>query len=96
MTEVARSPKRARFYVTRVDPWSVTKVAFLLSLAIGIILVVGAVTPINEFYKAVMGPGAPYDTGQGLREIIEARSLPLPRHYVARLNQEKWFVRYLF
>ncbi len=32
--------RRARIYVTRVDPWSVAKVAFLLSLAVGIILVV--------------------------------------------------------
>lgn len=62
---------------------------------IGIILVVGAVTPINEFYKSIMGPGAPYDTGHGLREIIEARSLPLPRHYVARLNQGAWLGRSL-
>ncbi len=39
-TEVVRSPKRARLYVTRVDPWSVTKAAFMLALAIGIVLVV--------------------------------------------------------
>lgn len=35
-----RSPKRARLYVTRIDPWSVTKAAFMLALAIGIVLVV--------------------------------------------------------
>ena len=39
MKEV-RTPKRARLYVTRVDPWSVTKVAFLISLAVGIVIVV--------------------------------------------------------
>lgn len=39
-TEVVRSPKRARLYVTRIDPWSVTKAAFMLALAIGIVLVV--------------------------------------------------------
>jgi hypothetical protein len=38
--DAARAPKRARLYVTRVDPWSVTKVAFMLSLALGIIIVV--------------------------------------------------------
>jgi len=38
--EVARSPKRARLYVTRVDPWSVTKAAFMLALAVGVVLVV--------------------------------------------------------
>lgn len=32
--------RRARVYVTRIDPWSIAKVAFLLSLAIGIITVV--------------------------------------------------------
>ena len=39
-TEGVRTPKRARLYVTRVDPWSVTKAAFMLALAIGIVLVV--------------------------------------------------------
>ena len=33
-------PRRARVYVTRLDPWSVAKAAFLLSLAIGIVIVV--------------------------------------------------------
>ena len=40
MTEAVRTPKRARLYVTRVDPWSVTKAAFMLALSIGIIIVV--------------------------------------------------------
>lgn len=39
-SEAVRSPKRARLYVTRVDPWSVTKAAFMLALAVGIVLVV--------------------------------------------------------
>jgi hypothetical protein len=34
------SARRARLYVTKFDPWSVTKAAFLLSLAIAIVLVV--------------------------------------------------------
>ena len=33
-------PRKARLYVTRVDPWSVAKVAFMLALAVGIVLVV--------------------------------------------------------
>jgi hypothetical protein len=37
---VSTSSRRARLYVTRFDPWSVTKAAFLLSLAIAIVLVV--------------------------------------------------------
>ena len=32
--------RRARLYVTRFDPWSVTKAAFILSLAIAVVLVV--------------------------------------------------------
>ena len=40
MTEGARAPKRARLYVTRIDPWSVTKAAFMLALAIGIVIVI--------------------------------------------------------
>jgi hypothetical protein len=35
-----RSPRRARLYVTRIDPWSVTKAAFMLALAIGIVIVI--------------------------------------------------------
>lgn len=31
--------RRARLYITRVDPWSVTKAAFVLSLALGVVLV---------------------------------------------------------
>lgn len=38
-------PRRARLYVSRFDPWSVTKAAFILSLAIAIVLVV-AVTAV--------------------------------------------------
>ena len=34
-----RGYRRARLYLTRVDPWSVTKVAFVLSLALGVVLV---------------------------------------------------------
>jgi hypothetical protein len=42
---VSGGPRRARLYVSRFDPWSVTKAAFILSLAIGIVLVV-AVTVV--------------------------------------------------
>jgi hypothetical protein len=38
--DAVREPRRARLYVTRVDPWSVTKASFMLALAIGIVLVV--------------------------------------------------------
>lgn len=34
-----RAPRRARLYVYRVDAWSVTKVAFMLAVALGIVIV---------------------------------------------------------
>jgi len=35
-----RGPRRARLRLTRIDPWSVMKTAFLLSVALGIVTVV--------------------------------------------------------
>ncbi len=35
-------PRRVRLSVARIDPWSVMKLSFLLSVAIGIMMVVGA------------------------------------------------------
>jgi len=43
VAEVKESPKpsrRARLRMTRIDPWSVMKTAFLLSIALGIVIVV--------------------------------------------------------
>jgi hypothetical protein len=36
----ARRPRRARLFLTRIDPWSVMKAAFLLSVALGIVTIV--------------------------------------------------------
>jgi hypothetical protein len=36
----ARAPRRARLRLSRIDPWSVMKIAFLLSIAFGIVTVV--------------------------------------------------------
>lgn len=38
MTEV--TPRRARLFVTRIDPWSMAKVSFMLSLAIAIMMLI--------------------------------------------------------
>jgi hypothetical protein len=38
----AGAPRRVRLTLSRVDPWSVMKLAFLLSVALGIALVVAA------------------------------------------------------
>ena len=34
------TPRKARLFVSRIDPWSVAKIAFMLSLALGIVIVV--------------------------------------------------------
>ncbi|MEZ5096151.1 MAG: DUF3566 domain-containing protein [Nocardioides sp.] len=39
-TTAGRKPRRARLRLTRIDPWSVMKTAFLLSIALGIVTVV--------------------------------------------------------
>ncbi len=39
-TAPSRAPRRARLRLSRVDPWSVMKVSFLLSIAFGIVTVV--------------------------------------------------------
>jgi hypothetical protein len=39
-TSTARAPRRARLRLSRIDPWSVMKVSFLLSIAFGIVTVV--------------------------------------------------------
>jgi len=38
--QAARTPRRARLRLSRIDPWSVMKVSFLLSIAFGIVTVV--------------------------------------------------------
>jgi len=66
---VPGAPRRVRLTVARVDPWSVMKLAFLLSVAIGIAMVVAAAvlwtvldgmgifSQINDFLSQVLGPG---------------------------------------
>jgi len=34
------TPRKARLYLSRIDPWSVAKIAFMLSLALGVVIVV--------------------------------------------------------
>jgi hypothetical protein len=40
VSDTARAPRRARLYVTHVNAWSITKAAFLLAVAIGLVLIV--------------------------------------------------------
>lgn len=40
MSSAGLGPRKARLFVTRVDPWSVAKATFLLALALGVVIVV--------------------------------------------------------
>jgi hypothetical protein len=63
----ARPPRRARLRLTRIDPWSVMKTAFLLSIAFGVVTVVsvamvwsvlgaaGVWTSINDTVRDIVG-----------------------------------------
>jgi hypothetical protein len=65
-----RQPRRARLRLTRVDPWSVMKTAFLLSIALAIVTVVavlivwsvlgaaGVWDSINSSVQSVIGQGS--------------------------------------
>lgn len=68
---VGGGPRRVRLAISRVDPWSVMKLAFLLSVAIGIMIVVAAVvvwftldslqvfSQVDALVKQVVGPDGP-------------------------------------
>ncbi|MDT0202407.1 DUF3566 domain-containing protein [Nocardioides sp. AE5] len=61
-----RQPRRARLRLTRVDPWSVMKAAFLLSVAFGIVTVV-AVTIV----WSVLGTAGVWDSvNQMVHDVI--------------------------
>ncbi|PFG34744.1 DUF3566 domain-containing protein [Sanguibacter antarcticus] len=66
----AAGPRRVRLAVSRVDPWSVMKLAFLLSIGIGIMIVVASVvfwlvldglhvfTEVNDMVVTILGEDA--------------------------------------
>jgi hypothetical protein len=66
-------PRRVRLTLARVDPWSVTKLSFLLSVAVGIALVVataviwsvldgmGVFTDLDGLLKDVVGNEVDFD-----------------------------------
>lgn len=71
-------PRRVRLNLSRIDPWSVMKLSFLLSFAIGIMIVVAAVvvwfaldslavfTTINDMITEIVGQESPIDILQFL------------------------------
>ena len=65
-TSGGRRPRRARLRLTRIDPWSVMKTAFLLSVAFGIVTVV-AVTIV----WTVLGAAGVWDSvNQMVHDVI--------------------------
>ena len=43
MSDAARAPRRARLYVIHVNAWSITKAAFLLAVAIGLVIIIAVI-----------------------------------------------------
>ncbi|WP_136517643.1 DUF3566 domain-containing protein [Cellulomonas telluris] len=82
-------PRRVRLSVSRVDPWSVMKLAFLLSVAIGIMLVVAAAVlwftldglevfaQIDALVRTVVGDDSPIQVADYLsfQKTISAATL---------------------
>ncbi|MGV8979235.1 MAG: DUF3566 domain-containing protein [Cellulomonas sp.] len=64
------APRRVRLAVSRIDPWSVMKLSFLLSVALGIILVIAAA--VIWFALDSMHVFAQVDTL--IREVLGAES----------------------
>jgi hypothetical protein len=60
--------RKARLRVTKVDPWSVMKVAFLLSLAVGVIIIVAAAV----LWMTLDGLGVFDSLGSTLKEATGA------------------------
>ncbi len=70
---VGGGPRRVRLAISRIDPWSVMKLAFLLAFAAGIMLVVAVsvlwltldglhvFTSVNNLVRQIVGPESPID-----------------------------------
>ncbi len=68
---VGAGPRRVRLAVSRIDPWSLMKLAFLLAFAAGIMLVVAVsvlwltldglhvFTSVNDLVRQIVGPESP-------------------------------------
>lgn len=69
-------PRRVRLAISRVDPWSVMKLSFLLAVAIGIMTVVatavlwtvmdgmGVFTEVDSLVRSIVGEESPVDVLQ--------------------------------
>jgi hypothetical protein len=83
------APRRVRLSISRVDPWSVMKLSFLLSVAIGIMIVVAAAVvwftldglqvfaQIDDLVTQIVGTESPIDILQYVRfsKVISGATL---------------------
>ncbi len=67
---VKRPPRRARLRLTRIDPWSVMKTAFLLSIALGVVTIVSVL-----MVWSVLGAAGVWDSiNTAVRDIVGDQS----------------------
>ena len=65
-TKAKRPPRRARLRLTRIDPWSVMKTAFLLSIALGVVTIVSVL-----MVWSVLGAAGVWDSiNSTVRDIV--------------------------
>lgn len=68
--ETARSasPRRVKLSVSRVDPWSVMKLSFLLSVAVGI----AGVVMVSVLWMVLSGMGVFADINRTVEEVLNS------------------------
>ena len=67
-----RGPRRARLHLTRIDPWSVMKAAFLLSVALGIVVFVA----VSILWSVVSAAGLWSSINDTLAPFVETEGGP--------------------
>ena len=67
MTQESTSgPRHARLYLSRVDPWTVAKAAFMLAIAVGIIIVVS----VSVLWLALSSLGVFETLSRNVNEVV--------------------------
>ena len=64
--ESTSGPRQARLYLARVDPWSVAKAAFMLAIAVGIVIVVS----VTVLWFALSSLGVFETLSRNVNEVI--------------------------
>lgn len=62
----ASGPRQARLYLSRVDPWSVAKAAFILAIAVGVVIVVS----VSVLWFALSSLGVFETLSRNVNEVI--------------------------